>query len=66
VWAVAITRKGKEQRERAAAAGSVAATRLFAPLTDRERSVLASILTKLATGGHYPNLFVAPQESEAR
>lgn len=62
VWAVAITYKGRQQRERAAAAGSVKATLLFASLSERERNTLASLLTKLASGGRYPHLFVAPHD----
>ncbi len=66
MWAVAIMRKGRQQRERAAAAGSVTAARLCVPLSEHERKTLASILAKLASGGRYPNLFIAPHESRPR
>jgi DNA-binding MarR family transcriptional regulator len=61
VWAVAITRKGKDARKQAASAGAVRAVELFAPLSEHERATLTAALMKLASAGRYPNLFVQPE-----
>jgi DNA-binding MarR family transcriptional regulator len=61
VWAVAITAKGRTHREGAAAAGVAHGADAFGRLSAAERQQLARLLTKLAAGGRYPNLFVPPK-----
>lgn len=61
VWAVAITAKGRTHRDRAASAGMAHGADAFGRLTAAEREELTRLLTKLATAGRYPNLFVPPQ-----
>jgi DNA-binding MarR family transcriptional regulator len=60
VWAVTITAAGRAANDEAAAAGAIRGRTIFARLTKGEQAVLAELLTKLASGGKYPHLFVAP------
>ena len=60
VWAIAITKRGQRQRKEASAAGATKGKAIFSRLTQHEAVMLGELLTKLATGGRYPNLFVAP------
>jgi DNA-binding MarR family transcriptional regulator len=60
LWAVTITAAGKAANDQAAAAGAVRGRAIFAHLAKGEQAVLAELLTRLAAGGKYPHLFVAP------
>jgi DNA-binding MarR family transcriptional regulator len=60
VWAIAITTEGDHKRREAANAGAAHAHEVFSGLTEQDRADLMRVLLKLSTGGHYPNLFVAP------
>lgn len=63
VWAIELTRSGRELQKRASRAGARYGRVAFANLDADEREQLARLLVKVAAAGRYPRLFVPPGEA---